>query len=287
MYNRSMNNALVLITGCDSGIGRCLCDAFLAVGYPVLASCLKPELLPDREGLTKVALELADAASVQAFAQRASLMTGEGKPSLGCVILNAGISATGPVETLPMETMRRVFEVNFFGNVALIQALLPLIRRDRGRLCLISSAAGRIAPPFFSPYVCSKFALEGLGDCLRRELSGLGVRTIIFEPRAIVTPIWQNTWGVTEREVLPATGEEYRKRMVKGATRLLNGAAVGMSAAAAAAFILRKATARRPAPRYIVSRKRAVVAIQFLLPARVVDLVMGLIFRNESRPRSN
>jgi NAD(P)-dependent dehydrogenase (short-subunit alcohol dehydrogenase family) len=268
---------LAIITGCDSGIGRSLCAAALDQGLEVLASYLDPAGAEEGEGLFKARMDLRNPEEIRAFAGLAGRLTGEGR-RLSLIVMNAGVSAVGAAEHLPLETLREVFEVNFFGTFSLVQALIPLARENRSRICLVSSAAGRIALPYFSPYTCSKFAIEGLGDTLRRELSAFGVKVIIFEPRAIATPIWGRTWSEAGSETLPLTSERYRVSMERGALKLIEGAERGMGADEAARFMLKKAKARRPAPRYIVSRNRLLAAAQMRVPARAADRLIAGIF---------
>ena len=86
------------------------------------------------------------------------------------LVNNAGIAVVGPLEFLPLDELRRQLEVNTVGQVAVIQACLPALRANRGRMVNVSSISGRVALPLFGPYAASKFALEALSDALRREL---------------------------------------------------------------------------------------------------------------------
>ncbi|MFD5016232.1 SDR family NAD(P)-dependent oxidoreductase [Streptomyces chartreusis] len=107
--------------------------------------------------------------------------------ALRAVVNNAGISVNAPVEALPLDEWRRLFEVNLFGHVAVTQALLPALLRDHGRVVNISSVGGRVAMATFGPYGATKFALEAVSDALRRELAPLGVRVVVVEPGGVRT----------------------------------------------------------------------------------------------------
>ena len=92
-----------------------------------------------------------------------------------------------PVEYLPLDGFRRQLEINLTGPLALTQALLPLLRRGRGRVVNVTSAAGKAGVPLMAPYVAAKHGLEGLSDVLRLELSQLGIRVAVVEPGFIST----------------------------------------------------------------------------------------------------
>ena len=97
----------------------------------------------------------------------------------------------GPLETMPIEDFRRQVEVNLTGQVAVTQAMLPPIRRARGRIVFISSIGGRIAFPLTGAYHAAKFGIEAVGDVFRQELRSWGISVSIVEPGSIDTPIWE------------------------------------------------------------------------------------------------
>jgi NAD(P)-dependent dehydrogenase (short-subunit alcohol dehydrogenase family) len=106
------------------------------------------------------------------------------------LVNNAGVAYGGPVELLDIEELRRAFEVNFFGVIAVTQAFLPLLRAGRGRIVNMSSISGMVASPFLSPYSTSKWALEALSDAMRVELASWNIHVSVIQPGAINTPIW-------------------------------------------------------------------------------------------------
>ena len=106
---------------------------------------------------------------------------------LRALINNAGVAINAPVEALPIAEWRRQFEVNLFGHVAMIQALMPSLLRSSGTVVNISSLGGKVALPTYPAYAGSKFALEALSDSLRREVGGLGVAVVVIEPGAVKT----------------------------------------------------------------------------------------------------
>ncbi len=111
---------------------------------------------------------------------------------------------------LPLDHVRRVFDVNVFGTLAVTQAFLPQLRAAHGRLVFIGSIAGRLAIPFIGPYSASKFALRALTDALRVELAPDGITVTLIEPGSVKTPIWQKGRAGRERllAALPASAIE-------------------------------------------------------------------------------
>jgi len=107
---------------------------------------------------------------------------------LAGLVNNAGTAVAASLEFLPLGELRRQLEVNVVGQIAVTQAFLPLLRQGSGRIVNIGSIRGRIASPLLGAYMASKFAMEGLTDTLRPELSHWGVAVSIIEPGRIATP---------------------------------------------------------------------------------------------------
>jgi NAD(P)-dependent dehydrogenase (short-subunit alcohol dehydrogenase family) len=106
---------------------------------------------------------------------------------LDAVAICAGVAPYGPMEYTPLPVFRRAFEINCVANVAIFQAVLPALRESGGRIVIITSMAGRAAMPFIGAYVASKYALEGVGDVMRREAAEQGVLVSMVEPGGIRT----------------------------------------------------------------------------------------------------
>jgi NAD(P)-dependent dehydrogenase (short-subunit alcohol dehydrogenase family) len=106
------------------------------------------------------------------------------------LVNNAGVAYGGPVEVLELDELRRAFEINFFGLIAVTQAFLPALRAGGGRIVNMSSNSGMVAAPFLTPYTTSKWALEALSDALRVELEPWDIKVAVIQPGAIDTPIW-------------------------------------------------------------------------------------------------
>ncbi len=165
----------VLITGCSTGFGRCTAIELARRGHQVVATARKPETLADLEVAQKLELDVDCDNSVAAAVARAG--------DVDALVNNAGFSVKGPIEKVPLEAVRRMFNTNFFGAARMIQALVPGMRaRQRGVVVNVTSLAGRVAPPLAGYYAASKFALEGLSEALHLELRHFGIRVAIVEP---------------------------------------------------------------------------------------------------------
>ena len=184
----------ILISGASTGIGRACSVHLAAKGAIVWAGVRTQKSFDDIlrlnvKGLKPVFLDVTDSKSIAACVSEVKKKSG----TLFGLVNNAGVVIGGPVEGVSMESWRRQFDVNFFGQIELTQACLPLIRESKGRILNMSSISGRIASPFLGPYSASKFALEAFSDSLRREVRKYGVRVSIIEPGPIKTPIWEKS----------------------------------------------------------------------------------------------
>src|SRR5437773_1698734 len=123
------------------------------------------------------------------------------------LVNNAGIALAMPLEFIPLQELRRQFEVNVVGQVAVTQAFLSHLRRTRGRIVFIGSIAGQSALPFLGPYAASKHALEAVTDTLRLELRPFDVDVSLVQPGTIRTPIWTKSAEVAD-ELANGAGNE-------------------------------------------------------------------------------
>lgn len=169
-----------LITGCSTGIGRATALELTKQGYEVVATARRPETIEDLDVAAKLALDVDDDASVA----RAAAEAGE----IDVLVNNAGFGIHGPVERMPLDAVRRLFETNLFGVVRTIQAFAPQMReRERGAIVNVSSVSGRVSAPLGGFYSATKFAVEALSEALHYELGHFGIRVVIIEPGIIET----------------------------------------------------------------------------------------------------
>ncbi|HTT86995.1 MAG TPA: SDR family oxidoreductase [Acidimicrobiales bacterium] len=167
--------ARTLITGCSSGFGRATAIELKARGHEVVATARRPETLDGLDVDARLALDVTDDASVAAALSAAG--------EVDALVNNAGVSVGGPVEKVPLDEVRRLFETNFFGALRMAQAVLPQMRvRGRGTIVNVSSVNGRVAQPLSGSYAATKFALEAMSEALHFEAGHFGIRTVVIEP---------------------------------------------------------------------------------------------------------
>jgi NAD(P)-dependent dehydrogenase (short-subunit alcohol dehydrogenase family) len=173
---------VVLITGCSSGIGRCLAERLTQTGYIVVATARRVETMLDLPAALKLPLDVTRPDLVD----QAITCTLQQFGRIDILINNAGYTMLGALEDVSDEQTRQVFDVNVFGALRMIRAVVPHMRRQHsGRIINISSIAGKLATPANGTYTATKFALEALSDALRLELEPFGIQVIAIEPGAI------------------------------------------------------------------------------------------------------
>ena len=269
-----MSRGTVLVTGTSSGIGRATALHLATLGFEVVAGVRREEdgsavraLSPER--IEPIVLDVTRPDQVRSAYERAS------QSGLAGLVNNAGVSVQGPVEFLSLDELRRQLEINFVGQVAVTQAMLPLLRASKGRIVMVSSIGGRLALPFVSPYNASKFALEALSDSLRMELAPLGVGVSIIEPGSVKTEIWRKGTdaGAEMLAALPAEGRTiYGKRLEGLMEAARKTAARGVEPIEVAEAIAHALTARRPKPRYVIgSDAKARLALSRIVSTRTLD----------------
>ena len=180
-----MSQPVALITGCSSGIGRALAEAFKAGGYRVFAAARKGADLEalSGTGFTAIKLDVNDAADIARASERLSAEAGR----LDVLINNAGYGAMGPLLDGGAEAMRQQFETNVFSLVELTRACFPLLRASRGLVVNIGSVSGVVVTPFAGAYCASKAAVHALTDALRLELAPFAIDVMEVQPGAIAS----------------------------------------------------------------------------------------------------
>jgi NAD(P)-dependent dehydrogenase (short-subunit alcohol dehydrogenase family) len=252
-----MEQRAVLVTGASSGIGKETVLLLARKGFRVFAGVRRPQdgksLVREASGsLTPLIIDVTDGASIQAAAQ--TIAAALGTEECLALVNNAGIAVAGPLEILPLDELRRQFEVNVFGQVAVTKAFLPLLRSHRGRIVFMGSLFGRIAVPLAGPYSAAKFALEAVADSLAVELHPWKIRVTILEPGNIATPIWDKFKnGAAEIPRRDADDDALYGDVQGSALRLAEFfSKSGLTPARVAAAVHRVLNARHPRSRYLV-----------------------------------
>lgn len=263
----------VLVTGASSGIGRACATALRDRGFTVHGSVRRPE---DAEALAAERIEpvVFDVTDDDAVAAGVEQVRAAAGGNLRGVVANAGIAAAGPLEDLPVEDLRHQLDVNVLGVHRTVAPLISDLCATGGRIVLMSSVSGRIALPMVGAYNASKFALEGYGDALRRELAPHGVAVVLVEPGQIATPIWEKS--TPSEEAFAAVSDRYATRARRLSKGMLAGARHAPPPEAVAEVVVDALTVRRPRTRYALPRdSRVMAALLPRLPDRLADRIIA------------
>lgn len=281
---------IAVVTGTSSGIGLATAQELAKRGFYVLAGVRKQQDA-DRlvsENIEPVIVDITNEAQIAALADRAA-HDPQGR-RLSALVNNAGVALNAPIEAIPLAEWRHHFEVNFFGHVALTQALLPsLIAGGDGRVVNVSSIGGRVALPTFGAYASAKFALEGFSDVLRREVGRLGVKVVVIEPGAIATPMLLDKGMPIMDELTASMSADQRTRYgdLIAATRKQVEGRSGVSPLQAAKVIANAIQARKPRSRYLVGRDAKLLAgLSGLLSDNRLDRLVNRSFGLAARPEN-
>lgn len=272
----------VLVTGASTGIGRATALRLAAAGWRVFAGVRRDadgRALADASAgsLTPVVLDVTDTTQIAAAAD--AIADAVGGAGLVGLVNNAGIARGGPVEYLPVDDWRLQFEVNLFGQVAVTQAMMPLLRDARGRIVFIGSNSGRISTPMMAPYGASKFAIEALAASMRLELRPWGMKVVVVEPGAVKTAIWEKGRALADEleAVMPAdAASRYGDQIAAIRKGIETQDRTGIPADRVAAVVEKALTADRPRARYQVGIDSHVsAAASRVLPDRLLDVAVA------------
>lgn len=266
---------LIIITGCDTGIGRELCKVLLNEDYNVAISYVEENPFPEVFNLYAKKMDLTIEEDIKEFALYIQEICHEENFKIGCLFNNAGIAKCGPVENTPLDFFREVMEVNYFGVVSLTQKLIPMLIESRSKVIIHGSMAGRVALPYLSTYAATKFALEGFTDSLRRELSPFGVQTVLLETGGVATPIWSKG----KNQDLSFIDTKYYRSCQAFIRRFVEPATRSMPPYEAAVKILRIITRKKNRFRYRVCSNplRGFCTVYF--PGRLFDYIFQKMFK--------
>jgi NAD(P)-dependent dehydrogenase (short-subunit alcohol dehydrogenase family) len=281
--NPSDRRELIVVTGASTGMGAATAKELAGRGFHVLAG-VRREIDADAlrgDGIEPLILDITVESDVAAVANRVAADP-RGRP-LRALINNAGIAVNAPVEALPIAEWRRQFEVNLFGHVAMIQALMPSLLRSSGTVVNISSVGGKVALPTYPAYAGTKFALEALSDSMRREVNHLGVKVVVVEPGAVKTEMAQRGVATADRLKASMTADQLERYgdLIDAMSNLARSFDTdGVPAERAAKVIANAATAPRPRTRYTIGRDAAILArLSRVVSDRFLDRVVRLILR--------
>jgi NAD(P)-dependent dehydrogenase (short-subunit alcohol dehydrogenase family) len=268
--------ASVLVTGASRGIGRSIVTHLAANGWDVIAAVRNEQdaaaiTAADPQRISSVILDVTDPEQVGALDNSLP-------ERLDAVVNNAGIVVGGPIEAVAPSELRRQFEVNVIGPVAVTQVVLPRLRRSHGRVLFISSINGKLAFPLIGAYCASKFAVEGAADALRMELKPWKIAVIVIEPAQTDTDIWRTADSLLDETAAAMTSEQ-RALYAKHMTGLRRSIPLSQRLAGppekVAAVVGEALTARRPRARYVVGiAPKLQLRLMANLPAAARDSIL-------------
>ena len=250
---------VAIVTGSSSGIGFETALDLAREGYFTYATMRNTKKgdtikeIAKKENLKLETLEL-DVDKEDSVKNAINKIVKE-KGRIDILVNNAGYGLFGCLEDISMEELKAQFETNFFGVVRVSQAVIPVMRNQKsGIIVNVSSVAGRIGFPVSPGYISSKFAIEGLSESMRYELSPFGINVIIIEPGVIKT----NFMSSTKKSIKSDSAyKDITNKVIMGITMMSE---MGTPAKEVATTIIKAIKSENPLPRYVVGND----AIMFL-----------------------
>ena len=271
---------VALVTGASSGIGEVSVRRLLAEGYQVYAAARRVDKMQPlvAAGATVLSLDVCDDTSMVTAVE--TILRDSGR--IDVLLNNAGYGAYGALEDVPMAEARRQVEVNLFGLARLIQLVVPTMRAQRsGSILNVTSIGGKMHEPFGAWYHATKFAVEGLSDCLRMELAQFGIDVVVIEPGAIKTE-----WGgIAAQSLLDASGSTaYGAEARRHAAMLTNGQERCSDPSVIADVVIKAVRATKPRTRYAAGMgAKPILFLRWLLSDRAFDGFMRMVERQVTR----
>jgi NAD(P)-dependent dehydrogenase (short-subunit alcohol dehydrogenase family) len=275
-----------LVTGCSSGIGRATALRLAASGQHVYAGVRKPA---DRDQLARLPVSgeitplLLDVTEAGHIADAADAIAGHTGPAgLDGLVNNAGYGLACPTELVQLDAFRHQLEVNLTGQLAVTQAVLPSLRRARGRIIMVSTIGVRFSPPFAGPLDATKAGLTALGETLRQELAPWGIKVVLVEPASINSGAADK---VTRDAAAAMAAAEPERRALYADTFgamldvMQHREANGSPPDVVAATISTALTTPRPRAVYLTGKDARRLAMISTLPAPMLDQARRRIFR--------
>jgi len=272
-----MTQKSILITGSSSGIGFDAAHGLRAAGWRVFASCRKAEDCARlrAEGFESPRIDYTDADSIVTGLAETLEATGG---TLDALYNNGAYACPGAVEDLPVGALREIFETNVFGWHELTRLVVPVMRaQGHGRIINCSSVLGLVGFRWRGAYVATKFALEGLTDVLRQELSDTRIKVSLIEPGPITSKFRENAVPHFEKWVdweNSPRRDAYKEELERLYTQTEPGK-FELPASAVTKKLLHALTSPRPKPRYYVTTPTYMIGfLRRMLSTRMLDAVI-------------
>jgi short-subunit dehydrogenase len=267
---------VVLITGASSGIGEASAVRLQKRGFIVYAAARRIDRMAKlkEKGINILKMDVTDDKSMKDGVDQ--IIKDQGK--IHILVNNAGYGSYGALEDVPIAEAKYQFEVNIFGLARLIQLVLPYMRKNNyGKIVNISSIGGKIYEPLGSWYHATKFALEGLSDCLRLEVKNFGIDVIVVEPGGIRTE-----WGkIALDNLLKTSGNTDYKDLAQNGVNFFKAAdKIGSVPDVIAKVIEKSIMAGKPKTRYAAGAGAGIILfLRKILSDKAFDWFMNFIIK--------
>ena len=267
----------VLVTGASRGIGLAVTRHLSERGWDVYATARSASDLRDLGQMPKVHPIQLDVSDRSAVAALPAYLPAK----LDAVVNNAGIIVQGPVEATSPDDLARQLDVNVTSQIAVVQAVLPLLRQARGRVVFMSSVSGLITLPGTGAYSASKYALESLADALRMELRPWRIPVSLIEPGPTRTDMWGDALTDYDRmteQLSPAHRELYASHLTGNRKLIGRMQKLAGDPQRVVSAVDRALTSKRPKRRYRCDNvSRAQVAVVSVTPTAVSDAIFAAV----------
>ena len=279
------NDKIAVVTGSSSGIGLMTTVELALNGYRVVATMrdlgrrARLEEAAQKAGAhERLDLRRIDITEIDSLAEIINgIVRDHGR--IDVLVNNAGFGTGGFAEDMSLAELRQQLETNFFGNVAMTKAVLPVMRAQRsGHIIQITSVAGRMAAPLLGAYAASKFALEGWSEALRIEVHSLGIRVVLVEPGDYDTDIWDRNVVIARQALDPnSPNKERSQRFVEF---VKSRASKRRDPREVARLVVRIAKDSNPKLRYVIGPDAKTQLLwRALLPWRRYERMMAKVTR--------
>lgn len=266
----------ILITGCSTGIGQALAQAFLKNGDRVIATARRLDSLNELKNAGAFIIKL-DVTDEQSIANVRAEITQE-FGHLDMLINNAGIAAMGPLADLPTDELRKQFETNCVAPIAVLQSMLGLLEKSAAPIIVnVGSVSGILTTPFAGAYCASKAAINSLNDALRMELTPLGIQVVNIQPGKIKSALGDNASEAVGNWLKPTSRYWSLKDAIYArATAQQNGATTAQEMAAECVTELSRA---KPRPIIRVgNQSRIIPLMERWVPIARLDKMLSKMF---------
>lgn len=276
-----MENQVVLITGASAGIGKATAQYLMNKGFYVYGTSRKAVgniddniAFDSKSGgfIRRLPMDVTCEDSVKTVVD--NVISKEGH--IDILVSNAGTGIAGSVEDVAMQEASYQFDINFFGTLRVIKAVLPYMREQGyGKIISLSSVAGIISIPYQSHYSASKFAIEGLIEAIRYEIAPFGIKACLIEPGDTKTDF-------TKSRIIAKGANEnspYHTRFAKSLARMEKDEQNGASPEKVAGTIYRIIKSQNPPVRIAVGfQYKLILLFKRILPARISEKIVGLLY---------